>query len=150
MSVVVVLVMVMSVLMRMIVVMLLSVVMMVVIMFMMIVFVVVMIVGMIMTVLVFVRVAVFLMTVMVVMRSVHIELGSRNVRLGLLRHVDVVFTGNPQLFEFVFQCMGVHTQIDHGTQKHVAADTAEDVEIQSFHEMNPKRVVTDTPKRQAH
>ena len=33
----------------------------------------------------------------------------------------------------MLQFMGIHTQVEHGADEHVAADTAEDVEIKNIH-----------------
>src|SRR5262245_38481228 len=44
-----------------------------------------------------------------------------------------------QLLQFMLEVVRVHAQINHRADKHVAADTAEDVEIKSFHFLTTKK-----------
>ena len=44
-----------------------------------------------------------------------------------------VIPAQTELLQFIFQAAKVHAQIQHGTNEHVAADAAEDVQIKRFH-----------------
>src|ERR1044071_35048 len=44
-----------------------------------------------------------------------------------------VITIEGQLFQFMLQVVAIYSEIDECAEKHVAANSAEDVEIQSFH-----------------
>lgn len=60
------------------------------------------------------------------------ELGARDLAAFSAFDVEMV-SRQVELLEFVFQCVEIESEVDHGPQEHVAADAAEDIEIQSFH-----------------
>jgi len=65
------------------------------------------------------------------------------------RDVEVVAI-HAQFFQFVLEPMGVHAQIQQGANEHVAADAAEDVEVESFHtEQRTSNIQHPTPNIQS-
>jgi len=89
-----------------------------------------------MTVGVFVLVLYVAMTVFVLVgvfgRDTHIELRPRNRSPLLPRNMQMIFAQS-QLLQFVLEVVRVHTEVKHCANEHVAADTAEDIQIKSFH-----------------
>ena len=76
----------------------------------------------------------------------HVKLRPRNSPPFLPRDVQMEFI-QPQLLQFMRERGRVHAKIEHGTDEHVAAEAAEDVEVKSFHGsfMEPcctRRIVT--------
>jgi hypothetical protein len=78
------------------------------------------------------RVTMAMVVVIVVMLEVHIKLHARDALTLLSSDMQVVII-QLELRQFPLEFPGIHTQIDQGANEHVAADAAEDVEIESFH-----------------
>ena len=78
----------------------------------------------------------FVMVVAVVVGQMHVELGAGNVRPLLAGDVQVEFA-QPEFFQLMLEAVEVHAQVEQRAQKHVAADTAEDVEVKCFHCNSP-------------
>jgi hypothetical protein len=72
----------------------------------------------------------------VLVRQMHVKLRSRNPSSLLPRYVQVIFA-QPKLFQLVFELMCVHAQVQHRANKHVATDTAEDIQIYRLHVSSP-------------
>ena len=73
-----------------------------------------------------------LMVVVVFMREMHIELDAGDALAFVLADVQM------EAVEFEFlqlarEFVGVHAEVEQRADEHVAADAAEDVEIESFH-----------------
>ena len=79
---------------------------------------------------VFVRVRVLMF--MFAGHDMHIALRARNRPPFLARHVKMIFT-QPQLLQFVLERAGIETKIQHRSDKHVAANAAENIQIKCFH-----------------
>ena len=62
----------------------------------------------------------------------HVELYTFNVRLVPAPDVKLV-TFKWEFAEFGVEAIWRHPEVDHGADKHIAADAAEDVEIKTFH-----------------
>ena len=84
-------------------------------------------VGVIVFLLVFVRVGVVPMFV-----RMNVELDPFNARLLFARGMDVIFV-ETELRQFAVQLLERHAQIEQRADEHIAADSAEDIEIKSFH-----------------
>jgi hypothetical protein len=69
-----------------------------------------------------------------VMRLVEIDikLRPRDVRPLLARRVQFV-TLQAQLLQFVLQRVEIHAQVNHRAEEHVAAQSAENIEVKSLH-----------------
>lgn len=85
-----------------------------------------------MRVMVVVFVMVVTMMMIVVMREMNVELSPRDAALLTFLNVQMV-TLQPQLFEFRLQGGRVYSQVDQGTNEHVPANTAENIQIKRFH-----------------
>ena len=74
------------------------------------------------------------MTVLVVMimGEMHVELHTGNALPLLPRDMQVVAV-EFQLGEFSFQFSGVYAEINQRADEHIAADAAENVEVQGLH-----------------
>src|SRR6266568_6799893 len=64
--------------------------------------------------------------------KVNIELDALDAGLVPARDMQVIAL-QPQLFQLLFQPIGCDTQVEQRPDKHIAADAAEDVQIQCFH-----------------
>ena len=64
--------------------------------------------------------------------EVHVELHTLDRRLVLPGHMEVIPT-KAELAEFSFEVSKFHAEVEHGTDEHVTADSAEDVQIQAAH-----------------
>lgn len=88
----------------------------------------------------FVMVMVMMITVVVnvpvVVRSMDIKLNPGNSAPHFARGVQMVFVES-QPGEFVFQFFGSDAEVNHGADEHVAADAAEDIEIEGVHFSSP-------------
>jgi hypothetical protein len=71
--------------------------------------------------------------VIVTMRTVHIEFHAFDVGFGGAADVQMPVLIERQFTQLGFQFPRVHAEVDHGAEKHVAADAAEDVEVESGH-----------------
>ena len=69
---------------------------------------------------------------MIVLLDMHIELRPGNVRALLARNMEVIFV-EAQLREFALELFEVHAEVQQRADEHVAADAAEDVEVECFH-----------------
>ena len=65
-------------------------------------------------------------------RQMNIKLHAFDLRFVLSRNVEMVAV-EMQLFEFVFELMGIHAEVEQRADKHVAADAAENIQVKSFH-----------------
>ena len=66
------------------------------------------------------------------MRQMYIELYAFDPHLLFPSHMQVV-TVEVKFLEFVFQLVRVHAQVNQRANEHVAADAAEDIEVEGFH-----------------
>src|SRR6266704_2723519 len=64
--------------------------------------------------------------------KVDIELDPLDAGLVPARDMQVI-AFQPQLLQLLFQPIGSDTQVEQRPDKHIAADAAEDIQIQSFH-----------------
>jgi len=69
--------------------------------------------------------------------DMNIEFYARDARLLTARNMEVI-TIQRQLFEFLEQRGGINSEVNQRADEHVAADTAEHVEIQGLHCEWPK------------
>ena len=85
----------------------------------------------------FVLVRVFVL-VMVVMRrlKVDVELNPFDAGPALARNVEVIFM-QTQLFQLPLELMEIQPEIDQGSEKHIAADAAENIKVNGFHWSSP-------------
>ena len=67
----------------------------------------------------------------------HVELHTLDRRLVLPGRMEVIPT-KAKLAEFSFEVSKFYAEVEHGTDEHVTADSAEDVQIQAAH--RPKRM----------
>ena len=81
-------------------------------------------------------VVLFGMIVMMILRQVNIELHSLDVRLLLSGRVQVIAV-ELQLAQFPFQLLEIRAQVEHGSDEHVAADAAENIEVNHLHFSSP-------------
>ena len=68
----------------------------------------------------------------VLVNQMNIELRSRDCSSLLPRHVHVELM-KPKLLQFMFEIVGIQAKIQHRADEHVAADAAENIEIERFH-----------------
>jgi hypothetical protein len=73
-----------------------------------------------------------LMLVVMLVRKMHVKLHAFDGGLVLARDVEVIAV-ELEFTEFVLEFVRVHAQINQRANEHVAADAAEDVEIEGFH-----------------
>ena len=64
------------------------------------------------------------------------ELRTGNLSAFRAIHVKVV-AGQSQLLQFSIQLMRVEPEVHQSAEKHVATDTAKNIEIKGFHESSP-------------
>src|SRR6266567_6740538 len=64
--------------------------------------------------------------------KVDIKLDPLDAGLVPARDMQVI-AFQPQLLQLLFQPIGFYTQVEQRADKHIAADAAEDVQIQCFH-----------------
>jgi hypothetical protein len=102
-----------------------------VIMVMIVIVIVIMLVLVIMFVFVVVRMAVVMMMFVIVFQ-VNVKLRSGDSGFFLARDVEVIAL-DPQFLQFVFELMRIDAKVEQRTQKHIAADAAEDIEVKDFH-----------------
>ena len=69
----------------------------------------------------------------VVVFGMNVELGAFDLETFLALGVQVVAV-QVQLLQFVLELVKINAEIEHRANKHIAADAAEDVEVESFHE----------------
>ena len=74
----------------------------------------------------------FLVLTIVLLFKMHVELRPGDVRTLLPRDVEMVFI-KAELRELALELFEVHTEIEQRADEHVAADAAEDVEIERVH-----------------
>jgi hypothetical protein len=74
-----------------------------------------------------------LVSVVVAMRPVHVELHAFDGGLARAVDVQVPVLTERELAQFRFKFPGIHAEVDHRAEEHVAADAAEDVEVKGFH-----------------
>ncbi len=77
-------------------------------------------------------VLVAMIVMVMIVGQVNIELCPGNVRTLGASGVEVV-TGDTEFFQFVFQLMKIHAEVEQCANKHVATDAAENIEINCFH-----------------
>jgi hypothetical protein len=88
---------------------------------------------MIMIVLVVMRMPVIVIVVMmVIVGQMNIKFDSGDSGFFLARDVEVIAI-DLQFLQLVLELMGVNAQVEQRAQKHVAADAAEDIEVEDFH-----------------
>jgi len=75
-----------------------------------------------------------MVVVRVVLRQVHIEFDAGDGRFLLARNVQVI-AGELELFQFAFKPARVHAEIQQRANKHVAGYAADEVEVESLHEL---------------
>ena len=76
------------------------------------------------------------MMVMMIILQMHIELYAFDVGFLSASGMQVVVV-ELELLEFVFQLLEIDAQIEHRADEHIAADPAENVEVDSFHFNSP-------------
>jgi hypothetical protein len=69
---------------------------------------------------------------LVVMRKVHIKFNTGDAALGLARDMEVIAI-QFQLGQFLLQALEIQSQVEQRADKHVAADTAIQIEEKSGH-----------------
>jgi hypothetical protein len=86
--------------------------------------------------------------VIVAMRPVDIKLHAVDGRLVRAVDVQVPVLVEREFAELCFELPGVHAEVDHRAEKHVAADAAEDVEVKGFHGMTDDKgpMTKEVPK----
>jgi len=89
---------------------------------------------------------VMIVVVLVMVVEVNIEFDAFDAGLEGANSMEVEFA-EAELFEFVLQNGEVDTEIEQGADEHIAADAAEDIEIERFHELG-KAGRTDDAGRQ--
>jgi hypothetical protein len=82
-------------------------------------------------------VVVMTVTVFVMVVVLHVNVELHAVDAGLLSAADVqVITAEIEFPQFAFEIANIHPQINQRADKHVAADAAEEIEVQGFHAEN--------------
>src|ERR1041385_4178811 len=74
------------------------------------------------------------MFVSVLVSKLHLESHAGDVRLLSAGDADLPSV-KLEFFQFLLQRPGIDAQVEHGTEEHVAADAAENVEIQCLHKI---------------
>jgi len=72
------------------------------------------------------------MFVMVVVFQMNIEFDAFYARPALAGNMQMIFL-KPQFFQLLFELMKINAEVEQRAEKHVAADAAEDIEVNSFH-----------------
>ena len=75
-----------------------------------------------------------LMVMLVLMREMHIELHPFDVGLVPARDVQMI-AFELELFQLPLQFLGINTQIQERADEHIAADAAENIQIQGLHKV---------------
>ena len=88
----------------------------------------------------------FMMNMVVIIVQMNIEFHSRNSRFLLTRNVKMIAV-EFQFFQLVLKLVRINAQIKQRSNKHIAADAAEDVEIESFHFMRQRSQTAATGQR---
>jgi hypothetical protein len=75
-----------------------------------------------------------LMTMLVIMivGQMDIEFHTGDSGFLLARNMEVI-TIEPQFLQLMLEQMRIHAEVQQSRQKHIAADTAENVQVESFH-----------------
>ena len=79
-----------------------------------------------------VMVMIIRMGMAMIVGQMNIEFYSGNSRFFLARNVEVI-TIKPQFLQLMFEAMRVDAEIQQRSQKHIATDAAEDIEVKDFH-----------------
>jgi hypothetical protein len=74
------------------------------------------------------------MLVCVVMLEMNIEFNAGDRRAGRACDVQMIFV-QPELTQFAFEPRKINSQVQQGADQHVAADSAEDIQINCFHRL---------------
>ena len=82
--------------------------------------------------LVFMLIVIVLVSVVMVVTEMNIKFNSTDLRLLCASDVQVI-SFEVQFFQLSLQAVGVNAEVDERADEHIAADAAEDVEIQGFH-----------------
>jgi len=101
-------------------------------MFVLVLVMVVMVVILVCVVMMRVGVAMTMALIMLFVHDMNIELHARDARFLAARNVQVV-TVKREFGQFAFQAPSIETQINQRSKEHVAADAAENVEVEGFH-----------------
>src|SRR5262245_27187465 len=94
-----------------------------------------MLVGMMMVVMMLVAVVV----IVVVTIEVYIKFHSFDSHAGVTHGLKVV-TSESQLFQFTIELGEIDAEIQYGTEKHVSADSAEEIEVERLHSWSMNHV----------
>ena len=76
----------------------------------------------------------------VIMRQMDVKLRADDAAAGLTADVQVV-AGDAETGERAFEFGRVDAQVEERADKHVAADAAEQIEVERFHEDSPARAL---------
>ena len=87
-----------------------------------------------MSVTVFMRGVGMRMFMVVIAGKVNVELHSFNAGFVAAGHVQMI-AFERQLFQFARQLIGIHAEIDQCADEHIAADAAENIQIQGLHKV---------------
>src|ERR1043165_7986232 len=79
---------------------------------------------------------VVMVMVMMIILQMHIELYTFDVGFLSASSVEVVIV-ELELLEFGFELFEIEAQVEHRADEHIAADPAENVEVDSFHFNSP-------------
>ena len=74
-----------------------------------------------------------MLVMMVFALDMNVELSASDTPLGSATEVEVI-TIDLEFSQLVFEPGGIHAQIQQSADKHVAADSAEEVEVKGLHE----------------
>ena len=77
-----------------------------------------------------------LMSVVMLRIGMNIKFRSRNAGALLARDVEVVIL-QPQFLQLPLELMKINPQIQQRTDEHIAADAAENIEVNGFHSSSP-------------
>ena len=82
-------------------------------------------------------VSVFVLVVVVMGRfEVDVELNAFDAGPVLARNMEVILM-QTQFLKFPLEMMEIHSEINQGSEKHIAADAAENIEVNGFHLSSP-------------
>lgn len=73
--------------------------------------------------------------------EVNIELGPHDGRFGFASGVEVVAV-QFEFAQFAFEGLGIDAEVDQGADEHIAADAAEDIEVEVGHGGRWKRLAS--------
>src|SRR6185503_20083542 len=91
-----------------------------------------------MAVAMFILLLVVMMMLMFTILDMHVELRSGNATPLLPRNVEVICV-QLQLLQRMFQFVSIHPKVDQCTDEHIAADTAENIQIKRLHFISVRR-----------